>query len=67
MKLVIFGATGGIVRLVFATDDPATGRVRAGFVNQQTGTRISRADAAAFMLQEMQQARYLRQAPVISN
>jgi putative NADH-flavin reductase len=56
-----------IVRLAFPTDGPATGWVRAGFVNKETGTRISRADAAAFMLREMQQAAYLRQAPVISN
>jgi hypothetical protein len=56
-----------IVRLPFPTGDPATGRVRVGLVNKETGARISRADAAASMLKEAQEARYLRQAPVISN
>jgi NAD(P)H-binding len=56
-----------LVRLPFPTDDPPTGRVRAGLVNKEAGTRISRADAAAFMFKERQQARYLRQAPGISN
>jgi putative NADH-flavin reductase len=55
-----------IVRLPFPTDDPKTGHVRVGFVNKDTGTRISRADAAEFILNEVQEARYLRQAPVIS-
>jgi nucleoside-diphosphate-sugar epimerase len=56
-----------IVRLPYPTDDPATGHVKVGYVNKATGTRISRADAAAFMLKEMQETLYLRQAPVISN
>jgi putative NADH-flavin reductase len=56
-----------IVRLPFPTADPRTGHVKVGFLNKESGTRISRADAAEFMLKEMQEARYLRQAPVISN
>lgn len=56
-----------IVRLPFPTDDPSIGHVKVGFLNKESGTRISRADAAEFMLQEVQTARYLRQAPVISN
>lgn len=56
-----------IVRLPFPTDDPKTGHVKVGYVNKEIGMSISRADAAAFMLKEVQEARYLRQAPVISN
>jgi hypothetical protein len=41
--------------------------VKVGYLNQESGIRISRADAAAFMLREVQEAHYLRQAPVISN
>jgi len=56
-----------IVRLPFPTDDPQTGHVNVGYLNKASGTRISRADAAAFMLEEVQEGRYLRKAPVISN
>ncbi len=56
-----------IVRLPFPTDDPKTGHVKVGYLNKESGTRISRADAAEFMLKEVQEARYLREAPVISN
>ena len=56
-----------IVRLPFPTDDPKTGHVKVGYLNKDSGTRISRADAAEFMLKEVQAARYLREAPVISN
>jgi putative NADH-flavin reductase len=56
-----------IVRLPFPTDNPKTGHVKVGCLNKESGTRISRADAAEFMLKEAQEARYLREAPVISN
>ena len=52
-----------VVRMV-PTNDPPTGRVNAGYMNKRVGT-ISRADAAAFMLNEVCEAKYLRQAPVI--
>ena len=56
-----------IVRLPFPTDDPKTGRVQVGYVNREIGMRISRADAAEFMLKEVQEAKYVRQAPLIAN
>jgi len=56
-----------IVRLSFPAEGPKTGQVKVGYLDKQTGMRISRADAAAFILQELQEAKYLRQAPVISN
>jgi hypothetical protein len=52
-----------VVRMI-PTNDPPTGHVNAGNVNKAVGT-ISRADAAAFMLNEVCEAKYLRQAPVI--
>jgi hypothetical protein len=55
------------VRLAFPTNDPHTGQVRVGYLNGDTGIRISRADAAEFMLREMQESRRPCQAPVISN
>jgi putative NADH-flavin reductase len=56
-----------IVRLPFPTGDPKIGHVKVGYLNKESGSRITRADAAEFMLKEVQEARYLRQAPVISN
>lgn len=56
-----------IVRLPFPTDDPKTGHVKVGYLNKESGSRISRTDAAEFMLKEVQEGRYLREAPVISN
>ena len=54
-----------VVRMI-PTNDPPTGHVNAGNVNKAVGT-ISRTDAAAFMLNEVCEAKYLQQAPVIWN
>jgi putative NADH-flavin reductase len=54
-----------IVRMAAPTNGPRTGRVRAGFAGRSIGMRIARADAAAFMLEEVRTARFVRQAPVI--
>lgn len=58
-----------IVRVPMLTDEPAKGSVRAGYVGQGTGPRLSRADMAAFMLAQLElgASNYLRQAPTISN
>jgi UDP-glucose 4-epimerase len=56
-----------VVRMPLPTNAPITGRVNAGYVNKTMGMRISRADAAAFMLKEMRESNYLRHTPVISN
>ncbi|MGD0477169.1 MAG: SDR family oxidoreductase [Nitrososphaerales archaeon] len=57
-----------IVRLALLNDRPGTGKVRTGYVGRgKVGTRISRADIADFMLKQIGDARYLRQAPAISN
>ena len=54
-----------IVRMPLPTNAPPTGQVHAGYVNRAMGMRIARADAAAFMLREVQQAQHVRQTLVI--
>jgi putative NADH-flavin reductase len=57
-----------IVRLTMLNNKPKSGKVRAGYLGKsEVGTWISRADVADFMLQQVQDAKYLRQAPAISN
>jgi putative NADH-flavin reductase len=56
-----------IVRAPMLTDDPANGQIRAGWVRKGTGARLSRADMAAFMLDQLESERYSHQAPAISN
>lgn len=55
-----------VVRLPRLTDDPATGTVRSGYLGGDVGIRIGRADAASFVLDQLDTHRYLRAAPVIS-
>ncbi len=56
-----------IVRVPMLTDQPRSGQIRVGWVGKGTGPRLSRADMAAFMLQQLEQDTFMRQAPVISN
>lgn len=56
-----------IVRVPMLTDDPAQGNLRTGAVGKDIGTRLGRADLAAFLLQQVKDDRYLRQTPAISN
>jgi putative NADH-flavin reductase len=56
-----------IVRGPMLTDDPPTGHVRAGGVGKDIGTRLARADFAAFLLQQVNDRTWLRKAPAISN
>ena len=55
-----------VVRLPRLTDDPATGTVRSGYLGGDVGMRIGRADAASFILDQLDADRDLRAAPVIS-
>lgn len=48
-------------------DAPRTGRLDVGYVNKDMGMRLSRADLAEFMLKQLSDTTYLRQAPAISN
>lgn len=56
-----------IVRVPMLTDDPPTGKVRVGYVGKGTGSRISRADMADFMLRQLADTTYRHKAPAISN
>jgi len=57
-----------IVRVSLLNNHPGSGRIRAGYLGKkQVGTNISRADLAAFMLRQVEDTTYLRQAPAISN
>jgi putative NADH-flavin reductase len=56
-----------IVRVPMLTDEPKSGAVRVGWVGKGTGPRLARADMAAFMLMQLENETYLRQAPVISS
>jgi putative NADH-flavin reductase len=56
-----------IVRVPMLTEDPATGRVREGYVGKEIGPRLARADMADFMLKQLDAKTYVGKAPAISN
>jgi len=57
-----------ILRLTTLNNNPKSGEVRVGYLGKgEVGMRISRADLAEFMLKQIQNIKYLRQSPVISN
>ena len=56
-----------IVRVPRLLDRPGTGQVRVGWAGVNTGPMISRADAATFMLDQIESRAHLRQSPMISN
>ena len=57
-----------IMRVSMLNNNPGSGKIRAGYLGKgQVGTNISRADLAAFMLAQVKDTTYLRQAPAISN
>ena len=57
-----------IVRVAMLSNKLKTGATRVGYVGTgQVGLNISRADFADFMLKQVDDKRYMRQAPAISN
>jgi putative NADH-flavin reductase len=57
-----------IVRLTMLNNNPKSGKVKTGYVGKgEVGTWISRADLADFLLKQVQDTKYLLQAPAISN
>jgi len=57
-----------IVRVSMLNNNPGTGKIRAGYLGKrQVGTNLSRADLAGFLLGQVQDTTWLRQAPAISN
>ncbi|MBA2682346.1 MAG: SDR family oxidoreductase [Ktedonobacteraceae bacterium] len=56
-----------IVRGPRLTEGPHTGKYRVGWVGVNTGTSISRADLAGFMLKEVTDNTYLHKLPMVSD
>ncbi|MGD0028876.1 MAG: SDR family oxidoreductase [Candidatus Bathyarchaeia archaeon] len=57
-----------IVRLTTLNNNAKSGKVRVGYLGRgEVGSGISRADLAEFMLKQVKDTKYLREAPVISN
>jgi len=49
-------------------EKPKTGNVKIGYPGRnELGTHISRADLADFMLKQVTDTKYIRQAPIITN
>lgn len=55
-----------IVRGPMLTDEPHTGEYRVGYVGKNSGSKVSRADVADFMLGQLTSGEYLGQAPMVS-
>ncbi len=55
-----------MVRAPRLTNKPRTGHYRAGYLKLGPKSNISRADVADFMLKQMTEDTYLKQAPMIS-
>jgi putative NADH-flavin reductase len=66
-KVRASGLDWTVVRAPMLTEDPATGRVREGFVGKDIGPRLSRADLARFVLGEVEDRRWVGRAPAVSN
>jgi putative NADH-flavin reductase len=55
------------VRVPRLTNDPPTGSVKAFFGNPSPSMKVTRADLADFMLQQLTKDLWLRKAPILSN
>ena len=55
------------VRVPRLTDDPGTGSVKAFFGNPSPSMKVTRADLADFMLKQLADDHWLRQAPILRN
>lgn len=56
-----------VVRSPRLNEGPHTGKYRVGWVGVNTGTRISRADVADFLLKQATDTTFIRQMPMISD
>ena len=55
-----------IVRFPRVMDGAHTGKYRVAYIGKDSGTQISRADGADFVLKELTEKKWLRKAPVVS-
>jgi putative NADH-flavin reductase len=56
-----------VVRVPMLTDQEPRGEVKVEYVGKGMGTRITRADMARFMLDQVDSDQYVREAPAVSN
>lgn len=57
-----------LARVLLLDGKPRTGRVKTGYPGRdKLGTRVSRADLADFMLKQVKDTRYIRQASIVTN
>ena len=56
-----------VVRAPFLTTQPPKGTYRVGHLGIDAGRSITRNDLAAFVLEELKNAKYIRQLPLVSN
>ena len=57
-----------LARVLLLNDKPKIGNVRTGYPGRnELGTQISRADLADFMLKQVADTQYVREAPVVTN
>ena len=57
-----------IIRLPLLNNNTKSGKVKVGYLGRnEVGLKISRADIADFMLKQVQDTKYIRKAPAISN
>ena len=55
-----------IVRFPRLLDGPLTGNYRVGYIGKDSGSQISRADGADFILRELEMGDYIQKAPIVS-
>lgn len=56
-----------LVRVPFLTDGPRTKQINVRMIGDKGGIRVSRANVAAFILQQASDTTYVRQAPYITD
>ncbi len=55
-----------VVRYPRLTDGEHTGKYRVGYIGKDSGSQLSRADGADFVLKELQTGEYLHKMPMVS-
>lgn len=61
------GLNWTILRAPMLNDNPHSGQYRVGWVGVNTGPRLSRADAADFLIKQLTDTSYVGKAPAVSN
>jgi putative NADH-flavin reductase len=56
-----------VIRVPRLTDGPKTGSIHVGYVGKGTGTQLSRANLADYLLRQLTDSTYVHKAPAISD